>query len=146
MGVLDAPIRLALEPCKWLALAISVAYLGALVVIVPLTLPLAVKIGLGVASIIGYRGALRAHYFYAGGAITGILFDPVTGWQLQVGPDCWEEAELLSPALVLPWLTVLRFQFESGRRGSAILVAGWVDSAAFRRLRVRLKYPLDNEE
>ena len=139
MGVLDAPIYLALKPSRRLAVAIGVTHLGALGILIPLTVPITAKIALAILLVCGCRQALRAHYFQSIDAISGLYFDPVVGWQVRRTQGPLEDAELLLPACVLPWLTVLRFRKDGGQIVSAILLPERVDPAAFRRLRVRLK-------
>jgi toxin CptA len=57
-----------------------------------------------------------------------------------VGNTAFTEAELLTGATVHPWLTVVRFKVEDGRRHLLIATVDTMNPEDFRRLRVFLRW------
>jgi hypothetical protein len=73
------------------------------------------------------------------GGLSCVLLDAQGQWRIVLDDGGMEAARVLTPCLALPWLVVLRFSTESGRRPVAILTAGDTPAAALRRLCVRLR-------
>lgn len=69
--------------------------------------------------------------------IRDLILDSGGNWSVGVVPQQLRPARLLTPSLVLPWISVLRFEIAS-RRQTVMLLPDSASTAALRRLRVRM--------
>lgn len=141
MTAFDAPIRLPLGSSRWLAGGLAVAYGGAMAVILPLDLPGWAKFLLELILIAGWIRTFRWHVQHQGDAITELIAQAEGEWIVTTAKTGECRGRLAQDSVVLPWLTVLVFKLEDGRRRSAVLLPDNVDVEGFRQLRVRLRHP-----
>jgi hypothetical protein len=140
------PIRICFGVSRRLGLAFAVVHAGA----VGITLSMGVAWWSTVALLIGVVlsavWCYRWHFVHRGDAITEVLSLPDGRWLITTARPTLSPAVLLPNSLVLPWLTVLVFRLEDGRRRAVLLLPDNVEENAFRRLRVRLRYPVANSK
>ena len=74
----------------------------------------------------------------AGDAIQAISWDRARGWRIRTAGQSWQDATLCQPFFLSYRLAAARFETGTRRRHAAILVPDRLNSADFRRLRVRL--------
>lgn len=144
MTLLEAPIRLHPGRSKWLAGYVLAVHLGAIVTLLPVSLPWPGKLFIAAAIVLSGIWSYRRHVSLSGDAITEVLLKADGTWIVTTGARGALPAKLAPGCLVQPWLTVLVFRLANGRYRSVLLTQDNVDSNAFRRLRVRLRYWIGN--
>lgn len=106
-------------------------------------LPFAMEQGTPMLLLVGAFAAswfwLRRHPALGLGprAITRIVWHADGTWNLFFG-DKTGKAELMANSLVHPWLLVLNFRAENGKRYTRVIAGGEADPEVLRRLRARL--------
>jgi hypothetical protein len=80
--------------------------------------------------------AWRRHVRGIGDAVIGIEADSRSGWRIGTAHGGLAPARLCRDNLVLPWLTILRFEQRDGQRRVALLLRDNVAPEDFRRIRV----------
>jgi hypothetical protein len=138
-------IRLRPGVSKALAAALSAAHIGALGVVPVISAPQWLKIALIPAVLLSLLWSLRWHVWHRGDAITEAILEPSGAWWVTTAAGAAVSATLRPGSLVQPFLTVLVFKLGDGRRRSLVLLADNCDPEAFRLLRVRLRFPLEDE-
>lgn len=136
----ELPIRIDIKPSFWLACGLTVAHLGACVILFAVELALAIKLMLALAILISLLHTLRTYVLQKNPhSPVQLLLDVMEEWHLTTanGETC--EVTLRSGALVHPLLVVLPFR-NGVRFPVVILTPDVVDAGMFRRLRVRLRY------
>lgn len=141
-----APIHISLGPSRWLGLGLAIAYGGAGLAILALAWPGWTKILLEFIVIAGWVRAFRWHVQHRGDAIIALDATAEGEWIVTTARRGKCRGMLARDSVVLPWLTVLIFKLEDGRRRSVVLLPDNVDVHSFRRLRVRLRYPMEPEK
>jgi toxin CptA len=130
---------LCLRPSWILTGVLGVAHTGAVLCLIPLALPWAMKVLAGLLVLanlvytVGYHG-----WRCTPNAPVAVILTPEGGWQVVTWRGEQWDGMLLPDSYLHPWLTVLRFRPPGRLPISVILVPDGVDPAAFRRLRVRL--------
>ncbi len=139
--------RLSLEPRPscWLSSALMVGHLLAMLALVmPLDIPLALRLGLFVPVCLSLLHQLRRAGLRTRGAIVRLEWESDGRWKLYNRTGDWCEGRLLADTLVLPWLIILHFacpghgRFSQGRR-TVVLAPDSLPASEHRRLRVRLR-------
>ena len=147
------PLKLDLRPSRWLASLILFAHGGALVVLVPLTLPiwvLAPLVGLITGSLIY---TLKTHAMLRGPlTIRRVVWDSDNDWLLHAASGEALAVRLLPGSYVHPLLVILNFELEappvgtarghlfSTKRRSIELAKDSADATTLRQLRARLNF------
>ena len=133
-------INLTLKRSRALLCAFTAGYLLPLIPLIATDLWWPAKLAIGAALFGGAGFTLREHVWHRVGAIEHIVLRVDGEWRVR-RHGCVDTvpARLLPRALVLPWLTILRFEFSAAEQRHAILTTDNVDSQAFRLLRVRLR-------
>ena len=147
------PLKLDLRPSRWLASLILFAHGGALVVLMPLTLPiwaLAPLVGLITGSLIY---TLKTHAMLRGPlTIRRVIWDSDNDWSLHAASGEQLAVRLLPGSYVHPLLVILNFELESlpanaprgllfsTRRRSIVLAKDSADATTLRQLRARLNF------
>jgi membrane-bound toxin of toxin-antitoxin system len=146
VAAFSAPIPINLGPSRSLGLGLAIAYGGAGLAILPLAWPGWIKILLEFIVIAGWIRAFRWHVQHRGDAIRALTATAEGEWIVTTARRGKCRGTLARDSVVLPWLTVLTFKLEDGRRRSVVLLPDNVDVHSFRRLRVRLRYPMEPEK
>ncbi len=84
---------------------------------------------------------LRYHRLYLAenpDAIRALVWGPAERVQLTLGSGCQVSAALLPHVFIQPWLVILHLRQNQGRKRHLVVLPDMLDSASFRRLRVRL--------
>ena len=147
------PLKLDLRPSRWLASLILFAHGGALVVLVPLALPiwvLAPLVGLITGSLIY---TLKTHAMLRGPlTIRRVVWDSDNDWSLHAASGEQLAVRLLPGSYVHPLLVILNFELEAPPRGnssrhlfstqrrSIVLAKDSADATTLRQLRARLNF------
>ena len=140
INFVHTPVNVTLQRSAILALALACGYLLPVGVLAATSIPFAAKLICAVALLLGAGFSIREHVWHARGAVEAIVLRPDNAWRVRLcGSEQASPARLQPRALVLPWLTVLRFELPGAVRRSAILTVDNVDPDAFRQLRVRLR-------
>lgn len=140
------PLKVELRPSRWLASLILIAHGGALVVLVPLALPiwaLAPLVGLITGSLIY---TLKTHAMLRGPlTIRRVVWDSDNDWSLHAASGEQLAVRLLPGSYVHPLLVILNFELETApsrgaRRRSIVLAKDSADATTLRQLRARLNF------
>jgi|SRR5687767_14767595 toxin CptA len=135
-------LRVALQPSRYLAIALTAAHLCAALVLVPLELPLWSKVTLLAVVIASFAYALRRHaLLQTAGAFVAVEFRQHDCVAVQTRDGGWQEARLLPTTCVSPLLTVLNLRMARGVFARHVVLAR--DSANpedYRQVRVWLRW------
>lgn len=139
------PLRVELRPSRWLASLILLAHGGALVVLMPLALPVWVLVpmaGLIMGSLVY---TLKTHAMLRGPlTIRRVVWDSNNDWLLHAASGEELAVRLLPGSYVHPMLVILNFELEAPQRGarrrSVVLAQDSADATTLRQLRARLNF------
>lgn len=147
------PLKVELRPSRWLASLILFAHGGALVVLVPLALPiwaLAPLVGLITGSLVY---TLKTHALLRGPlTIRRVIWDSDNDWLLHAASGEQLAGRLLPGSYVHPLLVILNFELETppsgtlggrqfnAKRRSIVLAKDSTDATTLRQLRARLNF------
>ena len=136
----DVTLRIEPRPSRWLATLLLLTHGGAMAVIPPLALPVAVQLGLCAGIVVSLVRTLPTHALLRSGrAVVQLVWDADGHWTVARADGTVWDAELLPFSYVHTHLVVLNFRMGSPwRRRSVILTSDSVDPPTFRRLRARL--------
>ncbi len=134
------PIHLRAGASRRLALGILLAHGGAAVITMTVALPGWVTLALGGALLMSLAWSWYWHVLHRGDAVTEAVLYTDGSWLVTTAGRGTIPAVLASDSFAQPWLTVLLFTFEDGRRRTLLLLPDNTEADAFRRLRVRLKF------
>ncbi len=135
------PLRLQPKASRILIGFLVAGHLGAIAILFPLDLALAVKITIAVLLLVSLVIALRKQPGRMGeGGVQTLTWQTDGEWLLETVDGKQLKATLHESTYVHPWLVVLNFRQE-GKRGllSFALAPDALDQETFRALRVRLK-------
>lgn len=135
------PLRLKPKPSRILMVLLAAGHLGAVAVLVPLDLSIAVKVVIGLVLLVSLVVAWRKQPGQVGeGGVQTLTWQADGEWLLETIQGEQFKATLHESTYVHPWLVVLNFRRE-GKPGllSFTLAPDTLDRELFRELRVRLK-------
>ena len=135
------PLRLHPKPSRILISLLSAGHLGAVLVLIPLDLPLLVKLLIAAVLAVSLWVALRKQPgSVAEGGVRSLIWQADGQWLLETADGEQWPATLHQSTYVHPWMVVLNFRQE-GKPGllSVVLAPDSLDAETFRELRVRLK-------
>ncbi len=136
------PIRIRPESSTWLAVGLTLAHTGALVIAVLLPWPAWAKVLLALALAASLHWSLAWHVLHRGDSITEAILQGDGSWTVKTGRAEAQPATLAPDSVVTLHLTVLVFKLADGRRRSLLVLSDNIDPETHRRLRVRLRFPL----
>ncbi|MGE0384703.1 MAG: protein YgfX [Gammaproteobacteria bacterium] len=124
-----------------LAAALIAMHLGAAVAAAFAEVPVGVRVAAAALLIGGLVRALREHVLHLDDAVVAVAAGGRDEWRVTTrrAPECG--AALGRELLVLPWLAILNFHLDDGRRRTVILTADNAPAGDLRRLRVRARHP-----
>jgi hypothetical protein len=136
----DAPLRFEWRPSRWLRIYRDLSHALALcALLLPVALPAWLRAVLILAVIGSWGWQSRVATRRRARQLAGSWVWQADGrWQRQVGGRCMDY-DLLAPAVVLPWLIVLRLRTESRRPCYILLFPDAVQADVWRHLQVRLR-------
>jgi toxin CptA len=134
-------VRVHLKPSRYLAATFAVVHLAAGATLVPLDVPLGVKLVLMVLVAASLAHALWRHALLRGSrAVTAVeITDNATAAALDRSAE-WRDVRILGTSYVTPWLTVLNLAQAGRRPRHVLIVADNVDAEDFRKARVLLRW------
>lgn len=135
-------LELELGFSRTLTALLVLAHSGSLVLIWLMPLWIGLKLGISLTVAASCIFHVRRDCLRRGpNAVNRLKFDRGGGFSYQTRDGEWREASVLGTSLVNPWLSVLSFRPE-GVRGTrhTVLFPDTLDPAAYRRLRVLLKW------
>lgn len=136
------PIRLRPGSSARLAIGLLIAHGGAALIALLVPWPYWARLLLALFLFGGLIRSLAWHVLHRGDAATEAVLQDDGSWTLATGLVEPRPALLASDSLVTAQLTVLVFRLADGRRRSLLLLPDNLDPDTFRRLRVRLRFPL----
>ncbi len=140
------PLRLTPHYSKQLAGYLLTTHLVALFVAITLIKPGWLAFALALLTLFSLTHSYRCHLSYQGkSAIRSAELDGQNRWLLQQANGETFTAELLLNSYIHPWLCVLNFRNQYGKRQSLVILPDRIDGESFRRLRVRLKLLLGGQ-
>jgi len=135
------PLRLQPEASRILVGLLVAGHLGAIAVLFPLDLSMAIKITIAAVLLVSLTIAIRKQPGRMGeGGVQTLTWQTDGVWMLETVGGEKMEASLHESTYVHPWLVVLNFRQEN-KRGllTFTLAPDALDKETFRELRVRLK-------
>jgi toxin CptA len=141
MRLRNEPISLQPAPSRRLYAGLVLVHVGALLALLPVSLPWWCKALVMFAVLADAVHAYQRHVLLLGDDVTAVTLFPDGRWMIKTrySEEC--QGEPVGERLVQAWLTVLVFRLADGRRRALILLPDNVEAKSFRRLRVRLRYP-----
>jgi toxin CptA len=136
------PIRLRPRASARLAIGLVVTHAGAAAIAALLAWPIWARVLLVIFVSSSLLWSLAWHVLHRGDAAMEAVLQADGSWILETGQVEARPATLAADSLVTPQLTVLVFRLADGRRRSLLLLPDNIDPDSFRRLRVRLRFPL----
>jgi len=131
-----SPLVLKPETSRVFVGVFLAAHLGAVLAVLPLDLPLEIKIGLLAILAISMFVVLRSKGL---ANVKNLTWKEGNEWVLELGDGSQYETHLLPSSYVSPWLVVLNFEkTNESKKRSVTLFRDALDPESFRRLRVRL--------
>jgi len=126
---------------KHLAGTVIALHLGsALVLLIPVSLPNGVKWGILIALIISLLHNFQKYVLLKNCTLCDAIFHYDSLW-LKTG----KKAELLA-SYAEPWLVILNARTQDGKKHRLVLFSDSLEKTTFRRLRVRLRHLLKDED
>jgi hypothetical protein len=135
-------VRASLVPSRRLAAVLSLVHAAAVGAIVPLDMPLAIKIGLVLAVVVSLVHSIRRHSLLRSKrSVIAIEVSDRHAAAIQGRDGVWHDARILGSSYVTAQLTMLNLRVTGERLARHVLVIpGNVDEEEFRRMRVRLRW------
>lgn len=138
---LSAPLRIIPGFSRRIAAILAIIYGGALALLLTLDFPFTLSAALVLLLLSDAWRNVQRYVYYR---------HPWLSHELVLIHDYFlladnREATLAPNCLVHPWLIVLNLKLDDGRRASRVLFPDALDPVTFRRLRVRLRHPLQDE-
>jgi len=136
------PFRINLKTSFILNSTLLFMYLGAFYWLWAFDLNLFIKLALMSALIVSAVIHSRQYLFKnSKRAVTNLVWQEQNQWLVDTASGETINAELLGSSFVNPWLIVLNFKPEQGRRMlPVVIMPDGVDSTTFRRLSVKLRF------
>ncbi len=139
-GVFDRPLRLELQPSRYLVFFVLISYGGALLLLWVTSLWWVLKLVLSLVLLGDGRRQWRRHVWFQHPAALKELIWKEDGRWVAPGEGTAEDLELtLKQSFVHPWLVVLNFAAGHWRTHSVVILPDALAPETFRRLRVRLR-------
>ncbi|MGQ0595485.1 MAG: protein YgfX [Gammaproteobacteria bacterium] len=136
------PIRLQPTGSALLGTGIAFSHTGALVIVALLPWPAWARVSVAMLLCGSLVWSLAWHVLHRGDAVTEAILQGDGSWTVRAGPAEPVSATLANDSVVTPYLTVLLFKLADGRRRSLLVLPDNIEPETFRRLRVRLRFPL----
>jgi len=134
------PVTVAPGASRRLAQALVLIHAAAAGVLALSPVPVTVRLLLLAGVLLGALQAWRAHVVHRGDAIVRVAIGPSHVWLVTTRMRPAMRARLRPGNLVAPWLTVLSFELEDGRRRSVLILPDNVPAREFRRLRALVRH------
>ncbi|MEA2092954.1 MAG: protein YgfX [Pseudomonadota bacterium] len=133
------PLHLAPDASRRLGLLLAAVHGTTLLMLPFMALPARVALVLALALLLAYIHARRSHVLRTRpDSIRELVWDSGNHWRLGLQSGTITRASLLPYVFIHPWLVILHFKRQDGRRSRLVLFADMLDPDDFRRLRVRL--------
>jgi hypothetical protein len=136
------PIRLRPKGSALLATGIACSHTGALVIVALLPWPAWAQVSVAMLLSGSLLWSFAWHVLHRGDAVTEAILLGDGSWRVRAGHAEPVSATLAHDSLVTPYLTVLVFKLADGRRRSLLMLPDNIEPETFRRLRLRLRFPL----
>ncbi len=136
------PLRVRPRRSRQLFLLLSLLYGGALLCLVPMTLPLGLKLLVAAPILVSYRFTLRRHLLLsAANAVRELVWLDEQEWILETGDGQQYSAELHGSSYMSPAFVLLNFSVK-GKHAiwPVLLLPDSIDHDTLRRLNVRLRW------
>jgi len=136
----DSRLELEPKPSRYLLLYLVVLHgLGVVALLQPLTLPLAVRLGLLVAVLASLLWQAGRHY-RASQQTTRLVWRTDGEWDYRTDEHHWTGLSLLPSSYITRWLIILHLQPVKGRRLYLVLLPDSLPRAQWHLLWLRLRY------
>ncbi len=135
------PFRIKLNTSFLLNGLLLIMYLGAFSWLWAFDLNVLIKLIIAAALVVGFINHMRQHLLRINKrTVVNLIWQEQDQWQLETPLGELINARLLGSSYVNPWLIVLNFKPEAGRRMlPVVIMPDSVDSTTFRRLSVKLR-------
>ncbi|HYH42986.1 MAG TPA: protein YgfX [Burkholderiales bacterium] len=135
-------VRVTLESSRWLTIVLTTVHAGSVALLIPLGLPLWMKLALAAAIAVGLAHSLRRHALRrSASAFTGIELRDEDRAAVRTRDGKWHDARILPTTYVSPVLTIINLKLaQQSRPRHAVIVPDSVRADDFRALRVSLRW------
>jgi len=133
---------LVLEPgaSRYLILYFIIIHSLALcVVVMPLNLPLALRLGIALLIVTSFIRQWRRTREYAPKSICRLVWEVDDDWTLWCNDSTELVGQLRPDSYESTWLVILRLRLQQGGWRTVVILPDMLDRQSFRRLRVRLR-------
>lgn len=134
------PVAVAPGASRHLAQALVLIHGAAAAALLVSPVPAGVRWLLLAGVLLAALRAWREHVAHRGDAIVRVAIGPSHRWLVTTRMRPAMPARLRPGNLVAPWLTVLAFELEDGRRRSVLILPDNVPARDFRRLRALVRH------